>query len=93
VAVLGGGNGILTVLRGLADLARDGRSLEITAIVATADDGGSSGCLRRERGGLPPGDLRNCLWRSPKMDAACSRGCSRIATREAGISPDIPSAT
>jgi uncharacterized cofD-like protein len=61
VAVLGGGNGIPTVLRGLADLVRDGRSLEITAIVATADDGGSSGRLRRERGGLPPGDLRNCL--------------------------------
>jgi uncharacterized cofD-like protein len=61
VAVLGGGNGIPTVLRGLADLVRGGRHLEITAIVATADDGGSSGRLRRERGGLPPGDLRNCL--------------------------------
>jgi len=29
--------------------------------VATADDGGSSGRLRRDRGGLPPGDLRTCL--------------------------------
>jgi uncharacterized cofD-like protein len=61
IAVLGGGNGIPTVLRGLAALARDGRDLDLTAIVATADDGGSSGRLRRERGGLPPGDLRNCL--------------------------------
>lgn len=61
VVVLGGGNGIPTVLRGLAELARSGRDLDITAIVATADDGGSSGRIRRERGGLPPGDLRNCL--------------------------------
>jgi uncharacterized cofD-like protein len=61
VAVLGGGNGIPTVLRGLADLARAGREMDVAAIVATADDGGSSGRLRRERGGLPPGDLRNCL--------------------------------
>jgi uncharacterized cofD-like protein len=61
VAVLGGGNGIPNVLRGLADESRAGRKLAITAIVATADDGGSSGRIRRERGGVPPGDLRNCL--------------------------------
>lgn len=61
VAVLGGGNGIPNVLRGLADESRGGRKLSITAIVATADDGGSSGRIRRERGGVPPGDLRNCL--------------------------------
>ena len=61
VAVLGGGNGIPNVLQGLAALVRAGRALEITAIVATADDGGSSGRIRSQRGGLPPGDLRNCL--------------------------------
>ena len=61
VVVLGGGNGIPNVLRGLADLVRGGSLLEITAIVATADDGGSSGRIRSQRGGLPPGDLRNCL--------------------------------
>jgi uncharacterized cofD-like protein len=33
----------------------------ITAIVTAADDGGSSGILRREYGVLPPGDIRNCL--------------------------------
>jgi uncharacterized cofD-like protein len=59
--VLGGGTGIPNALRGLASLVRDGLPLEITAIVATADDGGSSGRIRRERGGLPPGDLRQCL--------------------------------
>ena len=61
VVVIGGGNGIPNVLRGLAALARQGRAIEITAIVATADDGGSSGRIRSQRGGLPPGDLRNCL--------------------------------
>jgi uncharacterized cofD-like protein len=61
VVVVGGGNGIPNVLRGLAALVRAGRALEITAIVATADDGGSSGRIRSQRGGLPPGDLRNCL--------------------------------
>ena len=36
-------------------------ALEITAIVTVGDDGGSSGRLRAERGGLPPGDLRQAL--------------------------------
>lgn len=33
----------------------------LTAIVTVADDGGSSGRLRRELGILPPGDFRNCI--------------------------------
>lgn len=61
IAVLGGGNGIPAVLEGLAQASRSGRPLDVTAIVATADDGGSSGRIRRDRGGLPPGDVRNCL--------------------------------
>ena len=61
VTVLGGGNGTSAVLRGLAGLVKSGEDLEITAIVATADDGGSSGRIRRQQGGLPPGDLRQCL--------------------------------
>jgi uncharacterized cofD-like protein len=61
VAVIGGGNGIPNVLQGFASQIRAGRTLEIAAIVTTADDGGSSGRIRRQRGGLPPGDLRNCL--------------------------------
>jgi len=61
IAVLGGGNGISAVLEGFARLVGAGSPLEVTAVVATADDGGSSGRLRRDRGGLPPGDLRTCL--------------------------------
>ena len=33
----------------------------ITAVVSVADDGGSSGRLRRDLGVVPPGDLRKCL--------------------------------
>jgi hypothetical protein len=56
VVVLGGGTGLSTLLRGLKEY-----SSHITAVVTVADDGGSSGRLRREIGGLPPGDIRNCL--------------------------------
>ena len=34
---------------------------QITAVVTVADDGGSSGRIRGELGGLPPGDLRMAL--------------------------------
>lgn len=56
VVVLGGGTGLSTLLRGLKTY-----SANITAIVTVADDGGSSGRLRREIGVLPPGDIRNCI--------------------------------
>lgn len=56
VVVLGGGTGLSNLLRGLKHY-----SYNITAIVTVADDGGSSGRLRREIGVLPPGDIRNCL--------------------------------
>ncbi len=56
VAVIGGGHGIATVLRGLKTHTHN-----LTAVVSVADDGGSSGEIRRELGILPPGDIRNCL--------------------------------
>ena len=56
IVALGGGTGLSTLLRGLKTY-----STNITAIVTVADDGGSSGRLRREIGVLPPGDIRNCL--------------------------------
>lgn len=61
IAVLGGGSGIPNVLSGLARRVGAGAALDVRAIVATMDDGGSSGRLRRERAAIPPGDLRNCL--------------------------------
>jgi uncharacterized cofD-like protein len=56
VVALGGGPGLATLLRGLKRYTSN-----ITAIVTVADDGGSSGQLRRELGVLPPGDFRNCI--------------------------------
>ena len=56
VVAIGGGTGLSTLLRGLKHY-----SANITAVVTVADDGGSSGRLRREIGVLPPGDIRNCL--------------------------------
>ena len=56
VVAIGGGHGIATVLRGLK-----GYTNNLTAVVSVADDGGSSGELRRSLGILPPGDIRNCL--------------------------------
>ena len=49
--------------RAICDDARvTSEGIDLTQdVVATADDGGSSGRIRRERGGLPPGDLRQCL--------------------------------
>ena len=55
IVALGGGTGLSTMLRGLKVY-----SSNITAIVTMADDGGSSGELRKH-GMLPPGDLRNCI--------------------------------
>jgi uncharacterized cofD-like protein len=56
VVALGGGHGLYASLSGLRRVSRD-----LTAVVTVADDGGSSGRLRREFGVLPPGDLRMAL--------------------------------
>ncbi|MEW6582632.1 MAG: gluconeogenesis factor YvcK family protein [Actinomycetota bacterium] len=56
IAALGGGTGLSALLRGLKH-----GPVDLTAIVTVADDGGSSGRLRRDLGVLPPGDIRNCL--------------------------------
>jgi len=65
IVAIGGGTGLSTILEGLKEY-----SSNITAIVAMADEGGSSGRLREEFGILPPGDVRNCLVslsQSPKL--------------------------
>jgi uncharacterized cofD-like protein len=56
IVAIGGGTGLSTLLRGLK-----GYSANITAVVAVADDGGSSGQLRQQLGIIPPGDIRNCI--------------------------------
>jgi uncharacterized cofD-like protein len=56
IVTIGGGHGLATLLRGLKSY-----SYNITAVVTVADDGGSSGRIRRAHGIPPPGDIRNCL--------------------------------
>lgn len=56
IVAIGGGTGLSTLLRGLKY-----HTSNIVAIVTMADDGGSSGRLRKSLGLPPPGDLRNCL--------------------------------
>ena len=53
---IGGGTGLSTLLRALRT-----KPVDLTAIITVADNGGSSGRLRKEYGILPPGDFRNCL--------------------------------
>ena len=67
IVALGGGTGLSVLLQGLRSLCfpfghpagpdRD----RLTAVVTVADDGGSSGSLRRAFSVLAPGDIRNCL--------------------------------
>lgn len=56
VVVIGGGTGTYQVLSGLKKFP-----LDLCAIVAMSDSGGSSGRLRKDLGILPPGDVRRAL--------------------------------
>ena len=56
VVAIGGGTGLAALLSGFKS-----RTSNLTAVVTMADDGGSSGALRRDMGMPPPGDLRSCL--------------------------------
>lgn len=56
IVAIGGGTGLSTLLSGMKSYSDN-----LTAMITVADDGGSSGRLRRELGILPPGDFRNCL--------------------------------
>ncbi|HEX8919446.1 MAG TPA: gluconeogenesis factor YvcK family protein [Chloroflexota bacterium] len=65
VVVLGGGTGLFTALSGLRQ-----HSVELTAVVSMADNGGSTGRLRDEFGYLPAGDVRRCLVALASDDSA-----------------------
>ncbi|MBI5207896.1 MAG: YvcK family protein [Candidatus Firestonebacteria bacterium] len=56
IVAIGGGTGLPILLQGIKEITSN-----ITAIVTVADDGGSSGRLRKDFQVLPPGDIRNCL--------------------------------
>lgn len=54
--VIGGGTGAPVSIRTLLSMG-----IQTSAVVAMADDGGSTGILRAEAKVTPPGDIRKCL--------------------------------
>ncbi len=56
ILVMGGGTGTSVLLSGLKRFP-----VTLSAIITTADDGSSSGVLRKEFNMIPPGDIRQCL--------------------------------
>lgn len=56
IVCLGGGIGTVNLIRGLKEYTD-----AITVVVSMADDGGSTGRLRRLYNILPPGDLVSCM--------------------------------
>lgn len=66
VVTIGGGTGHYSLLKALVEIP----NIDICAIVAMADSGGSTGILRDQYGVLPPGDILKCLIAlSPLKDA------------------------
>jgi len=56
VVIIGGGTATFTLLSGLRQFPTNN-----IVVVSTADDGGSTGILRRDLGVMPMGDIRQCL--------------------------------
>lgn len=79
VVALGGGHGLHATLSAARRLTDD-----VTAVVTVADDGGSSGRLRRELDVLPPGDLRMALSALAADDAHGSRWTEVLQHRFGG---------
>src|SRR3990167_6126371 len=63
VVVIGGGSGSYVVLSGLKKYP-----INLTAVIAMTDSGGSTGRLRDQLGVLPPGDLRQALVALSRSD-------------------------
>jgi uncharacterized cofD-like protein len=80
VTALGGGHGLHATLSALRLLTDD-----VTAVVTVADDGGSSGRLRRELGLLPPGDLRMAMSALAADDDSGRRWRALVQHRFGGI--------
>lgn len=64
IVAIGGGTGLSTLLRGLRKY-----TFNIVAIVAVSDEGGSTGRIRKDWGGVAIGDVRNCLLSLAESDS------------------------
>jgi len=82
VVAFGGGHGLAATLMALKRLTD-----QVTAVVTVADDGGSSGRLRREFGCLPPGDLRMALAALTGDDSDGRLWASVLQSRFGGTGP------
>lgn len=69
VVVIGGGHGQAVILRGLKDL----KDVNLSAIVTVADDGGSTGRIRKRLNIPGMGDIRNCLVALSDEDSIISK--------------------
>ncbi|WP_448569932.1 gluconeogenesis factor YvcK family protein [Thalassotalea ganghwensis] len=68
VVAIGGGHGLGRVLSTLSFLGKD-----LTGIVTTTDNGGSTGRLRKRSSSIAWGDLRNCLTQLVDKDSIGSQ--------------------
>lgn len=76
VVGIGGGTGLPVLLSGLKQLNDSGEAtLDITAIVAVSDSGGSTGALRRAFGMPAVGDIRNCVLSLAAADPILTSVC------------------
>ena len=69
VVILGGGLGAAIFTKSLKDLP-----IQLTTIVSSFDDGGSTGLIRRDYGGWAVGDWRNCLLAASELPDGYKRG-------------------
>ena len=84
IVAIGGGTGMPQLLRGLRE-----HTDNLTAIVTVADDGGSSGRLRRQTGTLPPGDFRNNIAALSEVEGLMTRLFQyRFAESDVGEQPN-----
>ncbi len=72
VVAIGGGTGLSSLLRGIKHYVPKTID-DLTAIVTVADNGGSSGRIRRELHIPPPGDVRNCIVALAEDEAILSK--------------------
>ena len=68
IVAVGGGHGLAASLRALRRITDD-----VTAVVSVADNGGSTGRLRRTTAQAAPGDLRKCLVALAEPNSALAR--------------------
>jgi uncharacterized cofD-like protein len=68
IVAIGGGTGLSWLLQGVKR-----HTSNLTAVVTVADDGGSSGRLRRDMGVLAPGDLRKCISSMAETEGLMSK--------------------